>query len=55
VPAEAPGTATAANVLVTGTVNTTCPAGAAQPGEQATATLVVVTTSNGWRIDQRLF
>lgn len=51
VPAEAPGTATAANVLVTGTVNTTCTAGAARPVEQATATLVVIATSTGWRVD----
>ena len=55
VPTEAPGTTTAANVLVTGTVNTTCPAGAAQPVEHAAATLVVVTTSTGWRVDQQLF
>jgi hypothetical protein len=43
------------SVLVTGTVSTTCPAGAARPVEHATATLVVVTTSTGWRVDQRLF
>jgi hypothetical protein len=33
VPVEAPGTATAANVLVTGTVNNTCPTGA--PGRSS--------------------
>jgi hypothetical protein len=55
VPTEAPGTKTATNVLVTGTVNTTCPAGTARPVEQAAATLIVVKTATGWRVDQRLF
>jgi hypothetical protein len=55
IPAEAPGTVTAANVLVTGTVSTTCAAGPARPGEQAAATLVVIKTAAGWRVDQRLF
>jgi hypothetical protein len=55
IPAEAPGTATATNVLVTGTVNTTCAAGSARPVEQAAVTLVVITTADGWRVDQRLF
>jgi hypothetical protein len=55
IPAEAPGTATAANVLVTGTVTTTCAAGTARPDEQAAATLEVIKTATGWRVDQRLF
>jgi hypothetical protein len=55
IPAEAPGTATAANVLVTGAVSTTCPAGIARSVEQAAATLVVIKTATGWRVDQRLF
>jgi hypothetical protein len=55
IPPESPGTNTAANVLVTGTIHTTCTAGSsAQPTEQASATLVVVKTSTGWRVDQRL-
>jgi hypothetical protein len=56
VPAESPGTNAAANVQVTGTVRITCSAGApARPTEQASATLVVVKTTTGWRVDQRLF
>ncbi|MFL6118761.1 hypothetical protein [Actinophytocola sp.] len=55
IPAEAPGTATVANVLVTGTVSTTCAAGPARSDEQAAATLVVIKTATGWRVDQRLF
>lgn len=55
VPAESPGTATTVNVLVTGTVSTTCAESADRPTEQASTTLVVTKTSTGWRVDQRLF
>ncbi len=55
VPAEFPGTATTVNVLVTGIVSTTCTESADRPIEQAATTLVVIKTSTGWRVDQRLF
>lgn len=56
VPPESPGTATTANVHVSGSVRTNCAAGPAPvPTELAAVTLVVVTTSHGWRVDQRLF
>jgi hypothetical protein len=56
IPPESPGTAIAANVQVTGTVHTTCKAGIpASPTEQTSATLVVVKTAAGWRVNQRLF
>lgn len=56
VPPESPGTPTTANVHVTGSVRTNCAAGPAPaPTELAAMTLVIVTTSHGWRIDQRLF
>jgi hypothetical protein len=55
VPTEAPGTVTTANVLVTGTVSTICATSAARRVEQVAATLVVVNTPNGWRVDQRVF
>jgi hypothetical protein len=55
IPAEAPGTTTAANVLVAGTVNTACADNTTPSIEPAAATLVVVKTSNGWRVDQRIF
>jgi hypothetical protein len=55
IPPESPGTHTAANVQVTGTIHTTCTAGSPpSPTEQTSATLVVVKTSNGWRVDRRL-
>jgi hypothetical protein len=55
IPPESPGTDTTANVHVTGTVHTTCTAGSPpSPTEQASATLVVVKTGRGWRVDQRL-
>ena len=48
-------TDTAANVQVTGTVHTTCTAGSPpSPTEQVSATLVVVKTDRGWRVDLRL-
>jgi hypothetical protein len=57
IPPESPGTATAVNVQVTGTVHTTCDAG--QPenaSENALATLVVTQDSDGsWRVSQRLY
>ncbi|MFL6118756.1 hypothetical protein [Actinophytocola sp.] len=55
IPAEAPGNSDTANVLVAGTVTTTCADGTDSSIEQASATLVVVKTSNGWRVDERLF
>lgn len=56
VPPESPGTATAANVQATGSVRTTCAAGPAPaPTELAATTLIVVTTTHGWRVHQRLF
>jgi hypothetical protein len=36
-------------------VNTICTDGASPATEQASATLVVVKTSNHWRVDQRIF
>lgn len=56
IPAESPGTATTANIEVTATVRTTCATG--QPTtatENAAATLALIKTSAGWRIDQRVF
>ena len=56
VPPESPGTPTAANVLVLGTVRTTCSAGSpASPIEPTTATLLILKTAHGWRVHQRLF
>jgi hypothetical protein len=56
VPPEAPGTTSAANVQVIGIVRTTCSAGdPPYPTEQAAATLLVVKTTQGWRVDERLF
>ncbi|HEX5117837.1 MAG TPA: hypothetical protein VFW65_21855 [Pseudonocardiaceae bacterium] len=57
IPSESPGTATAVNVEVTGTVHTACDAGQqAMPIGAASATLVVIHLSDGsWRVDQRLY
>jgi hypothetical protein len=56
IPAESPGTDTAANVVVTGAVHTTCTAGTPTvPAEDASATVIVIKTANGWRVDQRLY
>lgn len=56
VPPESPGTATAANVQVSGSVHTTCAAGPAPAHtETAAMTLTVVKAPRGWRVDQRLF
>jgi hypothetical protein len=56
VPPESPGTATAANVQVSGTVRTSCAAGTTSAPTEITAmTLVVIATPHGWRVDQRLF
>jgi hypothetical protein len=57
IPPEAPGTATAVNVQVTGTVVTRCAAGSPDtPTESASATLVVVPGPNGtWLVNQRMF
>lgn len=56
IPPESPGTTTTANVQVTGTIHTTCTAGTPlHPTEQVSATLVVIKSPTGWRVDQRLF
>jgi hypothetical protein len=57
VPRESPGTATAVNVQVTGTVHTTCDAGQPEnPTEDTSTTLVVTHDSDGsWRVTQRLY
>lgn len=55
IPPESPGTDTTANIQVTGTIHTTCTAGPARATEPASATLVVVKTTTGWRVDHRLF
>lgn len=57
IPSESPGTATAVNVEVTGTVHTACDDGqVATPTETASATLVVIHLPDGsWRVDQRLY
>jgi hypothetical protein len=50
VPAESPGTDTAANVQVTGTIHTTCTAGTpTAPTEDTSATLIPgENSSGGW-------
>ncbi|KAA2245943.1 hypothetical protein F0L68_41010 [Solihabitans fulvus] len=55
-PPESPGTSSAAQVQVSGTVRTSCDAATAQvPAETATATLLIVQVPDGsWRVDQRL-
>jgi hypothetical protein len=57
IPDEAPGTPTAVNIQVTGTVTTTCTSGAPDdPAESVSATLVVVPGPNGsWLVNQRLY
>lgn len=57
IPPESPGTATAVNVQVTGTVHTTCDAGQPDaPTESASATLVITQGPDGsWRVNQRLY
>lgn len=57
IPPESPGTATAVNVQVSGTVRTTCDAGQPDnPTETTAATLIVTQDPNGsWRVNQRLY
>lgn len=56
IPPESPGTVTAINVQVTGTVHTACDAGQPEsPTDTAAATLVVIEAPDGsWRVNQRL-
>lgn len=56
VPAEAPNTAIVAYVHVIGSVRTTCSRKAASvPDEEASATLAISNTPDGWRVDDRLY
>lgn len=57
IPSESPGTPTAVNVEVTGTVHTACDAGRpATRTATASATVVVISMLDGsWRVNQRLY
>lgn len=56
VPTEAPNTATVAYVHVIGSVRTRCSRKPASvPDEEASATLAVSNTPDGWRVDDRLY